>query len=199
MKPIIIRFEVEGHTYDLLRIFGNNKKELFVHFLTRNRKEWPTNNNEFKKLPDHVSFHQDGKVHITFKDKTHQDYIKLPHNIFDDATFINRALIAISYRTELLKEFLDHYFVESGNSKEDTQNFTLKLENNVPVTILLFLTEDIDKNLKFVEVKGVFGELEYLADAPEKGMKPLINVLPLPNSESLEKLYQSIQHTKVEN
>ncbi|MBS2212231.1 hypothetical protein KEM09_12505 [Carboxylicivirga mesophila] len=113
MNELNISAKVGSLYYHLLKL-RINKDELFVHFISPYRGNVKASDKEKvyeMKLPDHVSFHKDGKVHITYKGKNSRtDLVKFKESILtQNVNYTDMALLLVSYYCDGFKEFEDFF------------------------------------------------------------------------------------------
>jgi len=192
-----------------ISIFRNNKyyhilrlaivgDDSYIHFVSKFREEIKTSdgvNVFYKKAPDHISYHQDGKVHIKHKDGSYYDLpFKLPENFLTKAVNYNMPWIAISFYEEAFEEHAPFFKVLEG--KPD--NHTIIESHNVTLTILVKLRDMTDTPLENrvidfeVRIGGLIPNKPYpdlIENETNIGKKyPILNACLNPTNELMEEL-----------
>lgn len=98
--------------YHLLR-FAFVGDDSYVHFISSYRKEVKYSDGDnvfYEKLPDHISYHKDGKVHIKHKGGTYSNLpFKLPEKFLTQTKLFDFNWIAISFYDGAFDEHLEYF------------------------------------------------------------------------------------------
>lgn len=183
--------------YHILR-FANVGDDSYIHFVSKYCKEIKTSDGVsvfYKKAPDHISYHKDGKVHIKYKDGSYYELpFELPEKFLTKAVNYDLPWIAISFYEEAFEEHTP--FFKVLDKKPD--NHVIVESHNVTLTILINLRDLTDIPLENrvidfeVRIGGIIPDQPYpnfLVNETNIGKKyPILNVCLNPTNELLEDL-----------
>jgi hypothetical protein len=134
-------WELDGKYYHLIKMAVQDNAEIFIHLISKNKQDVWTDG-ELMKLPDHISYHKDGRVHIKHKggERTILPF-RFKEALLNTQGLVNLPFLTISFyknRFEMYKSFLtpldkqptNHSIIKAKDSF--TLIFTLKDLTNIP-------------------------------------------------------------------
>jgi len=184
-----------GKYYHVLK-FKTDGDDSYVCFMSNFREKIRTSDGTsvfYKKAPDHISYHKDGKVHITHKDGSHHDLpFKMTEKFLADTALYNLPWVAISFYDESFEEHTP--FFKVLDKKPD--NHTVVESHNVTLTVLVKLRDLTDiplenRAIEFeVRIGGMIPDKPYpnlIEDETNIGKKfPILSVCLNPTNEMTE-------------
>jgi hypothetical protein len=198
-KPTEINISIfrNDKYYHVLR-FAIVGDDSYIHFISKYRKEIKTsdgNNVFYKKAPDHISYHKDGKIHIKHKDGSYHDLpFKLPEKFLTKDVNYDMPWIAITFYEEAFKEHAPFFKV----LEKKPDNHIIVESHNVTFTILVKLRDlsdiPLEKRVIDFEVRigGLIPDKPYpnlLENETNIGKKyPILNACLNPTNEQMADL-----------
>lgn len=170
----------------------------YIHFVSRYKdtiKDSDGNTVTYKKAPDHISYHRDGKVHIKFKDGTYHDVpLNVPEKHLTNPVKQDLLWIAISFYEEGFKEHAPFFKLQE---KKPDKHVIIE-SNNVTFTILIRSRDLSDipldrRTIDFeVRVGGIIPDKPYpnLIDSETIANKqfPIFNACLNPTEDMMQNL-----------
>ncbi|MFK7780685.1 MAG: hypothetical protein QM490_06310 [Candidatus Gracilibacteria bacterium] len=197
-KETNISIKIGNKFYHILKI-NIHESDFYIHLITRDRELHRTSdeNNDivYEKLPDHISYHADGVIHITHKKGGGRTTLPfaLKENLLNTKSFLDLPVYAISYYEQGF-EGLKKYAIEYNEKPEGHVIYEPK---GISFTTIMFIKDFHDdlhnfgRNLDFV-IK--VGGLEQGLKLPkgliqeEEISYPIVNMNFNPTNEELENL-----------
>lgn len=123
---------------------NNEKKEFFYHFLDsetvkhQNVNMQINNKKEIRGLLDHISFHNNGKIHLTYKHnkkgkKNRDGLLKIKNNVIE--SFEEKSICLLIDSRIYLNNFID---LKEINMNEVNNTIIWELTENHSLSIILF-------------------------------------------------------------